>query len=592
MTVVKVCDAIMGSGKTSSTINLLKDNPEKHFIYITPYLTEVDRIVDAIPWARQPEQEPRFKRSKLASVLDMIGKVDVIITTHAGYRMWTQEYIEKIRSYGYTLIMDETVNVLAKASIGSNDIEALHATGAIEKIDEDSYVATGTYNYDGSSLDSVYSYFECNDVATTDDISEGGNVYFWTMPRRAIDAFEEVYILTYMFEGQDLKYYLDLNSIPYKKIGISHDGDEYRFCDEPDYVPPYVKSLGSKIHIHWDKKLNSIGDSRRALSKNWFERSSENTEDCKNNLYNYMRNVMNAKKADIMWSTYKQFEKKLRGNGFKNNFVAFNIRATNQYKDRTVLGYCVNIYQNPAIMKYYNRHGIDFDQDKYALSTMVQWVWRSAIRDGNDIWLYVPSRRMRMLFTEWIESLSGDSILPSHVARSMPPEMYDLLYNIDYTSIEEAANECAASADVLADNIALQIARDKSVLRYMYDAEMLRFSPYVQRKIDADHFVTIAKVFNLAGWLYMNMGDTLHERTVYVDRVGDKHLVGFILPRADYDERIKTRMQDSSVPMLLSTGASFKSIVLSDWEQLKSRPHGSGENPTKATLALKYPCVN
>lgn len=41
-------------------------------------------------------------------------------------------------------------------------------------------------------------------------------------------------------------------------------------------------------------------------------------------------------------------------------------------------------------------------EDDYALSEMIQWVWRSAIRDGKEIWVYIPSRRMRELFQNWL----------------------------------------------------------------------------------------------------------------------------------------------------------------------------------------------
>ena len=37
---------------------------------------------------------------------------------------------------------------------------------------------------------------------------------------------------------------------------------------------------------------------------------------------------------------------------------------------------------------------------------MVQWIWRSAIRDGNEVNLYIPSRRMRELLIGWIDSVS------------------------------------------------------------------------------------------------------------------------------------------------------------------------------------------
>lgn len=42
------------------------------------------------------------------------------------------------------------------------------------------------------------------------------------------------------------------------------------------------------------------------------------------------------------------------------------------------------------------------NEDVFALSEMVQWIWRSAIREGNPINIYVPSARMRDLLTRWM----------------------------------------------------------------------------------------------------------------------------------------------------------------------------------------------
>jgi hypothetical protein len=46
---VKVCDAIMGSGKSQSAIAYMNEHPEQRFVYVTPYLTEAQRITDACP---------------------------------------------------------------------------------------------------------------------------------------------------------------------------------------------------------------------------------------------------------------------------------------------------------------------------------------------------------------------------------------------------------------------------------------------------------------------------------------------------------------------------------------------------------------
>jgi hypothetical protein len=37
---------------------------------------------------------------------------------------------------------------------------------------------------------------------------------------------------------------------------------------------------------------------------------------------------------------------------------------------------------------------------------MIQWIWRSAIRDGEEVYLYIPSKRMRTLLTDWMDNIS------------------------------------------------------------------------------------------------------------------------------------------------------------------------------------------
>ena len=106
-----------------------------------------------------------------------------------------------------------------------------------------------------------------------------------------------------------------------------------------------------------------------------------------------------------MWGTYDKFRTALRGKGYTNQFVIFNDRATNAYRERNVLVYAVNLYMNVGQKLFYRSRGIEVSDDSYALSIMVQWVWRSAVRDGKEIWIYVPSRRMRELLIDWIASV-------------------------------------------------------------------------------------------------------------------------------------------------------------------------------------------
>ena len=57
---------------------------------------------------------------------------------------------------------------------------------------------------------------------------------------------------------------------------------------------------------------------------------------------------------------------------------------------------------NPTIKNFFVCHGVDVDEENYALSELIQWIWRSRIRLGYDIDLYLPSERMRNLLILWL----------------------------------------------------------------------------------------------------------------------------------------------------------------------------------------------
>ena len=44
------------------------------------------------------------------------------------------------------------------------------------------------------------------------------------------------------------------------------------------------------------------------------------------------------------------------------------------------------------------------DVEVYAISEMVHFLWRSALRNNEDISLYIPSRRMRILLQKWLNN--------------------------------------------------------------------------------------------------------------------------------------------------------------------------------------------
>lgn len=107
-----------------------------------------------------------------------------------------------------------------------------------------------------------------------------------------------------------------------------------------------------------------------------------------------------------MCGTFKNHWGKIRSKGYWNSNVVFSKKSSNDFRDRIVLAYPVNLFSSGYIVKFYYDHGECFDNDRYALSIMLQWIWRSAIRDGKPITIYIPSKRMRTLLIDWINETS------------------------------------------------------------------------------------------------------------------------------------------------------------------------------------------
>ena len=81
---------------------------------------------------------------------------------------------------------------------------------------------------------------------------------------------------------------------------------------------------------------------------------------------------------------------------------------TNAYRECSHLAYAVNIFANVNTQIYFAERGYTIDNDKLATSEMIQWLWRSRLRDGKEVWLYLPSSRMRRLLYKWVEEVTGN----------------------------------------------------------------------------------------------------------------------------------------------------------------------------------------
>lgn len=92
----------------------------------------------------------------------------------------------------------------------------------------------------------------------------------------------------------------------------------------------------------------------------------------------------------------------IKGKGYTKSYLACNARATNAYIDRTAIAYMCNRYFNPILKNFFIMQGVRVEEEAWALSELLQFLFRSAIREGNKITVYIPSSRMRRLLENWM----------------------------------------------------------------------------------------------------------------------------------------------------------------------------------------------
>lgn len=394
MSQIRVVDARMGRGKTSAAAGYMSHfKGKKHFLYITPYLKEVDRICEACDF-EQPDSD---HGTKLAELKGLMHRRKNIAATHSLFYLMDEEALSIASSKGYCLIIDESIETIRRVQITRKD--TLLILDKLTTVDDNGFVHWIDQEYDGK-------FSQYKEMADSESLCMVDNALICIMKPDMIKSFDEVIMMTYLFGGQYQKAYLDYFGFEYQICGID-DTDGYKFTNAPDVPPPL--DYRRLINIVDDERLNDVGEADYAMSANWYKHRSREHPDIKalrNNMNTFFRRRTNSKSSEQLWTCYKGDAAKLYGpkGRFANSFLQLAARATNEYRNRNCLAYMVNRFIDPNVKKFFSANGIIINEDEFALAEMLQWIWRSCIRDDQPIELYIPSRRMRELLQGWIES--------------------------------------------------------------------------------------------------------------------------------------------------------------------------------------------
>jgi len=423
---ILVLDAVMGSGKTNTIINRLRwvDQP---VLYIAPLLSECHRIAGTIededgglvlsdsgipayqtnhPLAHKMFHHPNLRNkagSKLESIKALFVDGKNIVSTHQLFRMLDTEIFEWVRKHNYILVIDEVLSVWCKYSLrhhidSDNDGDSLSKTSTdkeIEQLIRNGFICVcndGLLQWQNDKYDPTNTSHE--EVKRLCDMGQlsmiSGKVVYWELNKDLIASFGTVWIATYMFHASYMSRYLAIHNF---KVTVEKFGRS----------PSSFKHLIDIV----DGKINTVGDGMYDLSySDMCSRSTKKSvarvDQCRKSLETFFRSMNNTSPSERLWTTFKPVSSKIAGRRYKTSWLAFSTKATNDYACATHVAYICNNFANTFLLQLLKIRGEDFDQDLWALSEMLQWVWRSSIRNGHPIKLFVPSSRMRDLLQRWL----------------------------------------------------------------------------------------------------------------------------------------------------------------------------------------------
>lgn len=402
---VLVVDSMPGKGKTSWAIqNIVLDSRGERFLYVTPYLDEVDRVIEQCKKYGVEVYVPDAKRgngSKAEHLKRLMSEGKSVVTTHALFDRIDEECLDIIKGKNYTLYLDEVHEVVKQHSLTDNDLELLLNSNYIQ-VDDKGKIEWIAEDYEGRfeefknlcNLGSLYLY--------------ASQIFVWCFPIAIFEAMEKTYILTHHFEGQLQSSYYKFHNVGYQMMYVDKTHEEtenkkalYTLIQyKKEYDLKDIRFLSDKIDIYEGNLNYSKGIS---LSSSWFNKVDKVVlKTVKNNTVNYFKNIVKGKSDENMWTTLKVARPFLKGDSYSKGFVELNARATNKYKHKKNLAYLYNRYLNPIEAGFFRKYGITVNEDIYALSELIQWIFRSRIREGKEINIYVPSLRMRTLLKDYL----------------------------------------------------------------------------------------------------------------------------------------------------------------------------------------------
>ena len=239
-------------------------------------------------------------------------------------------------------------------------------------------------------------------------------MFIWALPQSILTAGRSVTVMTYKSKGSMLLAHLQKLGLPYEVRNDSELEDDFEAKAAELITIEDIPAL-SKINFSYNCRVKGMSSSSYATKvahslKNLKERKLVGV-DINNILLTSVRDAWvkaandNKRDAGDGDDATKKNGKPgvfAKGSRMKDvNWIANTTRGTNDYMHCSHLIYLYDQNINFIVARWLGDSSQAF-KDAYALTELIQWVWRSRVRGGEPITLYLTSLRMRKLFAAWL----------------------------------------------------------------------------------------------------------------------------------------------------------------------------------------------
>ena len=380
---IKIIDSLMGTGKTTWAIRYMLEHQSEKFIFAAQYLAECDRICAACNNFYQPQGD-----NKSINFLRLLEDGCNIAMSHELLKLIVLEPKHEELLKDYTLFLDESLDMLSiEKQYRQSDVDLLN----LGKL----YGCTQTGRVVWDESDDTFGYATLRQIARAGNLYKIGNTFYAMYSLKIFSLVKEMFVMTYLFEASDMYYCFRAMNVPFEKYYLDN-GEPVKGSRSLAKEKGRIREL---IEIH-QGKINDCGYDWHALS---YKR-------CKakglKEICNKMTNVLHYRKytaEKVIWSAFKLVDTD-DTERYADRWIPYNQRASNEFRSAVAVAYLVNVFCNPEKTSFFAAFGVAVDQELFALSTMLQFIWRSAIRDSKPILLILPSRRMRCILEAWFNS--------------------------------------------------------------------------------------------------------------------------------------------------------------------------------------------